>query len=85
MQKKYGVINQLRKTRMLELFRTYLVVGSMPRAVERYKETNNFSIVHNIQIHCGSSVYLYRYHKRVAVSSRGLCAKVSSFFRRDTI
>ena len=49
MQKKYGVINQLRKTRMLELFRTYLVVGGMPRAVERYKETNNFSIVHNIQ------------------------------------
>ena len=49
MQKKYGVINQLRKTRMLELFRTYLVVGGMPRAVERYKETNNFSIVYNIQ------------------------------------
>lgn len=49
MQKKYGVINQLRKTRLLELFRTYLVVGGMPRAVERYKETNNFSIVHNIQ------------------------------------
>ena len=49
MQKKYGVINQLRKTRMLELFRTYLVVGSMPRAVERYKETNNFSIVQDIQ------------------------------------
>lgn len=36
-------------TRLLELFRTYLVVGSMPRAVERYKEINNFSIVHNIQ------------------------------------
>lgn len=49
MQKKYGVINQLRKTRMLELFRTYLVVGGIPRAVERYKETNNFSIIQDIQ------------------------------------
>lgn len=36
-------------SRLLELFRTYLVVGGMPRAVENYKETNNFSTVQEIQ------------------------------------